>query len=445
MATLIKNAHILTMDEQFTAYEQGFLLIEGSQIKEIGEMSELSVDLDEVEMIDAKGGLLLPGFINLHTHLGMIPFRSLGDDTPDRLRRFLFPLEQVMTPELVAASSEYAMAELMLSGTTTFSDMYYFEDVVAKSCEKMKMRGFVGQTIIDMPTCDYRTAAEAIEGCREFINGWKNHELVTPMIAPHATNTNRVEDFKSIVALSLETGAPIMMHVSEMDYELTEIKEAYGFSPVEFLNELGFLDCHLIMAHGILLSDSEIELLSNARGLVSVAHCIGANTKSAKGVAPIKSLLEKGVCVGLGTDGPSSGNTLDMFTQMRMMANFQKTHLRDRSAFPAKEIVKLATYGGAKALGLDGKIGSLEVGKQADITLIETNSVNMFPIFDSYSAIVYSANASNVESTWINGVQVVSNHELVEQDLKGLREVLDSNMVEFREEVNRINKTETDI
>ncbi|HCM90482.1 MULTISPECIES: amidohydrolase [Vagococcus] len=438
MLTLIKNAYILTMDDQFTEYEHGFLLIEDSQIKAIGEMSQLSIDFKDINIVDAEGGLLLPGFVNLHTHLGMIPFRSLGDDTPDRLRRFLFPLEQVVTEKLVAASSEYAMAELMLSGTTTFSDMYYFEETVAKSCEKMKMRGFVGQTIIDMPTCDYETPEKAIEGSRLFIEEWKNHELVTPMIAPHATNTNTVEDFKSIVTLSLETGAPIMMHVSEMDYELTEIKEAYNQSPVEFLNELGFLDCHLIMAHGILLSEKEIELLSSANGLVSVAHCIGANTKSAKGVAPIKSLLEQGVCVGLGTDGPSSGNTLDMFTQMKLMANFQKNHLKDRGAFPAKEIIYLATRGGSEALGLENKIGSLEVGKQADLTLVETKSVNMFPIFDPYSAIVYSANASNVESTWINGEQVVSNHKLVRHNIKELRYELDSQMVIFREEVKRI-------
>lgn len=441
MQTLIKNAYILTMDDEFNVYEKGYLLIENDRIKQLGHMGEEPTLKEEYQEVDANNSMLLPGFVNLHTHLGMIPFRSLGDDIPDRLRRFLFPLEKVMTKDLVSTSSEYAMAELMLSGTTTVSDMYYFEDAVAMSCEKMKMRGFLGQTVIDMPTCDYLTAEEAVEGSRLFIEKWQNSDLVTPMIAPHATNTNSVDILKKIVALSLEMNAPIMMHVSEMDYELAELRKLYNQTPIEFLKELGFLNCHVIMAHGILLSDEEIDLLSESKGKVSVAHCIGANTKSAKGVAPIKQLIDKGVTVGLGTDGPSSGNTLDMFTQMKMMANFQKIHLKDRSAFPAKEIVALATKGGAKALGMNHKIGSLEVGKKADMMLIETNSVNMFPIFDPYSVLVYSANASNVESTWINGERVVEKKQLVEQDLSVLRSNLNNQMDEFREEVERIQRS----
>ncbi|RHH70147.1 MULTISPECIES: amidohydrolase [Vagococcus] len=440
MQTLIKNAYILTMDDEFSVYEKGYLLIENDQIKQLGHMGEEPILKEGYQEVDANNSILLPGFINLHTHLGMIPFRSLGDDIPDRLRRFLFPLEKVMTKDLVSTSSEYAMAELMLSGTTTVSDMYYFEDAVAISCEKMKMRGFLGQTIIDMPTCDYLTADEAVEGSRLFIEKWQNSDLVTPMIAPHATNTNSVDILKKIVMISSEMNSPIMMHVSEMDYELAKLQKLYKQTPIEFLEELGFLNCHLIMAHGILLSDEEIELLSESKGKVSVAHCIGANTKSAKGVAPIKQLIDKGVTVGLGTDGPSSGNTLDMFTQMKMMANFQKTHLKDRSAFPAKEIVALATKGGAKALGMNHKIGSLEVGKKADMMLIETNSVNMFPIFDPYSVLVYSANASNVESTWINGERVVEKKQLVEQDLSVLRSNLNTQMDEFREEIERIQR-----
>ena len=184
------------------------------------------------------------------------------------------------------------------------------------------------------------------------------------------------------------------------------ISRKYNQTPIEFLESIGFFEVPIVLAHCIMLTKNDIKILEKYPN-VSVVHCIGANTKSAKGVAPIRSLLEHGVTVALGTDGPSSGNTLDIFTQMRMMANFQKTYLKDRAAFPAKEIVRLATFGGARALGLGHEIGSLKVGKKADLTLVETQSVNMFPIYDAYAALVYSANATNVRDVWVDGVSVV--------------------------------------
>ncbi|MBL1227602.1 amidohydrolase [Enterococcus sp. BWR-S5] len=428
MRTLIKNVHVLTMDDQMTEYKNGFVLIEGEAITEIGEwqMQELAAD----EVVDGQGGLLLPGFINTHTHTGMIPFRSLGDDVPDRLRRFLFPLEEYMTEELVAASSAYAISEMLLSGVTGFCDMYYFEEQVAEACDRFGVRAIVGETIIDMATCDSEEPSGGLEYCENFLPKWKDHPLITPAIAPHAPNTNTYEGLKRVVELSKKYQVPITMHVAEMDYELVELAEQYQQTPFEFLESIGFMEQPFIMAHCIHMTEEDIALTANHATTARAAHCIGANTKSAKGVAPVKDMLAAGLTVGLGTDGPSSGNTLDLFAQMKLFANFHKTYQKDRALFPAKEIVRLATRGGAETLGFD-EMGSIELGKKADIILVETQSVNMFPIFDPYSALVYSANPSNVASVWVNGKQLVKEHQLVNHNLKEIRQELYHQMKQF--------------
>ncbi|OJG25905.1 chlorohydrolase [Enterococcus caccae] len=427
------------MDEQFSEVKDGFVLIEGERITKIGSSSELaSLAIRGDKEIDGKNGLLIPGLINTHTHAGMVPFRSLGDDVPDRLRRFLFPLEQHMTKELVRASSDYAIAEMLMSGVTMFCDMYYFEDEVAKSCKEMRIRALVGETIIDMPTCDSPKPSGGYDYCEAFLEKWQNNPLVTPIIAPHAPNTNNLEMLEKIVVLSEKYNAPITMHVSEMTYELADIQEKYNQTPIELLQTLGYFEREFILAHCILTSENDLNIIAESKGKARVAHCIGANTKSAKGVAPIKQMLEKNIVVGLGTDGPSSGNTLDLFSQMRLFANTHKTYNHDRALFPAKEIVRLATMGGAKTLGLADQIGSIEIGKKADLTLIETESVNMFPIFDPYSAIVYSANASNVDSVWVNGRQLVSEKKMVEQELQEIKATLYHEMENFVIEAKKL-------
>ncbi|MDR2833127.1 MAG: amidohydrolase [Streptococcaceae bacterium] len=427
MKQLIKNVHILTMDEQSSEYKNGYLLIEGNKIAKIGHMTENQPLADVV--IDGKGGILMPGMINTHTHTGMIPFRSLGDDVPDRLRRFLFPLEQVMTKELVKASAKYAIAEMLLSGVTSFCDMYYFEEEIAQATKEMETRALLGQTIIDMKTPDYENAKEALSACENFLSKWADNELIQPIIAPHATNTLTKNQLSEIVQLAKKYQAPITMHVAEMTYEMEEFQEKYQQTPIEYLAQLGFLEQEFIMAHCIFMNDSDIELVKKYP-TVRIAHCVGANTKSAKGVAPVKEMLDAKLTIGLGTDGPSSGNTLDLITQMRMFANFHKTKNNARNLFSAKQIVELATKSGAKTLGLN-QVGSLEIGKLADIILVETSSVNMFPIFDPYSVLVYSANASNIEHTWVNGKQLVKDKKLTTHSLIDLRDDLYNQMNEF--------------
>lgn len=433
MKTLIKNVCIVTMDAELTVYEDGYLLIEEQQILALGHLKDLiESNLEKVETIDGQGGLLIPGLINTHTHIGMIPFRSLGDDVPDRLRRFLFPLEAYMTKELAYASGKYAMAEMQLAGVTTFFDMYYFEEELAKATVEMKSRGFLGETIIDFPTCDSSEAHGGLAYSETYIPKWLGHELVTPAVAPHAPNTNSEEALIKASQIARNYQVPLMIHLAEMDYEIQFFADKYGMTPVAYLEKIGFLGKHVVAAHCIFLTEEDIQILK--RTGTKVAHCIGANTKSAKGVAPIKELLAAGVPVGLGTDGPSSGNTLDLFTQMKLFGNFHKTTLKDRGAFTASEIMQIATNGGAEVLGLQEKIGSLEVGKQADLVLIETQSANMFPVFDPYAVLVYSANSSNVQAVWINGEQVVREKMLVHHSLSEIKNHLNREMTVFREQ-----------
>ncbi|WP_047984278.1 amidohydrolase [Ornithinibacillus californiensis] len=428
MRTLIKDAYVLTMNKKMDVFENGFVCFEDDQIIAVGPMAELPHSYDRV--IDGKGTIVIPGMVNCHTHVGMIPFRSLGDDYRDRLRRFLFPLEkECMTRELAYASAKYAIAEMQLAGITTFMDMYYFEDTIAKATEEMGARAILGETVIDFPACDTTEAHGGLDYAKSYIPNWLGHERITPAIAPHAPNTNSKEALMEAGRIATEFDVPMTMHVSEMDYEMDYFQETYSMTPVSFLESIGLLNERFVLAHGIHLSDSDIDILRKYE--VKIAHCIGANTKSAKGVARVKDLLEKGVTVGLGTDGPSSGNTLDLFTQMKLFANFHKTELKDRAAFPAQDIVKLATIGGASVLGLEDKIGSLETGKKADVVLIETESVNMFPIFDPYAVLVYSANASNVRDVFVDGKAIVRNKQLTQMNLSDIRQELASEMREF--------------
>lgn len=433
MRTLIDHVTILTMDGESRTFQDGYVLTDGQNIAEMGDgLRPQSFD----EYVDGRGGILMPGMINVHSHISMMPFRSMGDDCPDRLRRFLFPLElDAMTPELIYLSARYAICELLLAGVTSVLDMYYFEDEVARACEELGIRGWLGETVINIPTCDSTEPYGGLAIAEKFVKKWKGHDRIHPMVAPHATNTNSPEMLKTAYELAKSQGVQYTLHVSEMDYEMTMLREQYGQTPVEFLYDLGVLGQDTIAAHCIHVTEHDLELF--AKTGTKVAHCIGSNTKGGKGVSPIKDMKFSGIDVGLGTDGPASGNTLDLFTQFRLFASFQKTRYHDRSLFPAKEIVEFGTAGGARVLRADREIGSLEIGKRADMVLVETESVNMFPMYDPYSMLVYSANASNVDSVWVDGKRLVGGKKLLHADLKTIRNELEMVMGAFRERAEK--------
>lgn len=435
MKTKINNVNILTMDSQYHEYFHSHLIIEDDKIIAIND-DDMKVD----KVIDGKNGILIPGMVNVHSHLSMIPFRSLGDDCPDRLRRFLFPLEaKAMNKDLVYSSAKYAACELMLGGVTQVFDMYYYEDEVAKALSEMNMRATVAETILDFAHTNSKKPYEGLEYSEWFIKKWKNkNNLITPAIAPHATNTNSAKALKKALEIANKYDVLLSMHVSEMDYEMDYFRKEYNMTPVEYLNSIGLLNERLLAAHCIHLSQNDITLLKEKN--VKIAHCIGSNTKAGKGIMPLKDINEQEIVVGLGSDGPSSGNTLDIITQLPLIPKFHKTREHNRAIFSAKEVLTFATIGGAKCLRTDKETGSIEIGKKADLVLIETQSVNMFPIYDYYSAVVYSANPSNVESVWINGKQVVNNKTLVDVSLEKIRDDLNHQMKTFKDLAIELSK-----
>lgn len=422
---LIENVTILTMNEDREVIENGVVLIEEDTIIEVGtkEIKEKIKDINNVVIIDGKEGILMPGMVNCHTHGSMIPFRSLADDYKDRLKRYLFPLEQkLVDKELVYKGAKYAISEMLLGGVTTFCDMYYFEDEVAKAAKEMNIRAVLCETVVDFPAPDSKEAFGGLEYSRDFIKKWLNDPLITPGIAPHAPYTNNDESLKEAFKISKEFNVPLTMHVAEMDYEYDKYKNEYGLTPIQYLDSLGILDENFISAHTILVDDKDIEIIKERK--VKVSHNIGANAKGAKGVSPILKMRENNIDIGLGTDGPMSGNTIDIITQMSLVGKIHKLFSKDRTVLPSVELIEMATIGGARVLGKEKIIGSIEKNKKADLVLFETESVNMQPIYDYYSTIVYSSNPSNVDTVIINGEIVVRDKKLISDDFSKIRKDL---------------------
>ena len=362
----------------------------------------------------------------------MMPFRTLGDDCADRLRRFLFPLENdAMTRKLVRLAARYGICEMLLAGVTSFVDMYYFEDQVAEACEELGIRGWLGETVIGQKTCDSEEPYGGLAYAENFIRQWKGSNLVKPSAAPHATYSNSPEMLKKAYELSCKHDTLFTLHASEMDFEMEQFRREKNMTPSEFLYDLGVLSGRTLLAHCVYITDRDMDLLAETG--TSVAHCIGSNTKGGRGVAPVPAMQKRQIPVGFGTDGASSGNTLDLFTLFKLFADFQKTAYHDRSLFPAEDIVRIGTMGGAQALHAEKDLGSIEAGKKADLVIVETDSVNMFPCYNPYSALVYSANASNVDTVMVDGQLLVRGRQLINADLAKIREELRQEMGPFME------------
>ena len=418
MKTRIEHVILYTKDEKDTVIKDGYCLIDGDRIAALGPMKGPEPVPPADTVLDGQGGILMPGMINLHAHLSMIPFRGLGDDTKDRLRKFLIPMEnRWMDEELARLSARYAICESLLAGVTTVVDMYYFENAIMEEADDLGIRGFFGETVMDQKTPDHETPDEAIGDAMAQIENWASHPRVHGIMAPHSTASVSEETLKKSWAAAEKTGALYTLHTAEMDYEMTSFAASRYRTPVRFLHEIGALHSSTILAHAIHLTPEDIALIKESGA--SVAHCIGSNAKAAKGVAPLTKLYQAGVPVGLGTDGPSSGNTLDILTQMHLVADFHKNETHDRSAWPCRDITSLATREGARALHLDRKLGRICPGMQADLVLLETDSANMFPVYDPGSTIVYSANQSNVRDVFVDGRMLVRDKKLTDACLHG--------------------------
>lgn len=419
---ILKNVNILTMNKEKEILENGVVVIKDNLIEAVGGV-ELLEEYKAEEIIDGKDGILMPGMINTHTHAAMVVFRSLADDVADRLKKYIFPLENLLVDKsLVALGSKYGIAEMLLSGVTTFTDMYYFEDEVAKAARELGSRAVLGETVVDFPSPDCKEAYGGLAYAEWFIEKWKKDKLITPAVAPHAPYTNDSEHLQKAYLLSKKYNVPMIMHVAEMDFETKKYSSEYNMTPVQYLDSIGVLDNNFIAAHLIHVTEEDINIIEKRN--IGIAHNIGANSKAGKGVPPLKEMYKRGLKVGLGSDGPMSGNTLDIITQMSLTGKIHKLFNKDRTLFPAGEIVEMATIGGARALNMDKYIGSIEVGKKADIVILETSSVNMQPIYDYYSTIVYSANAGNVDTVIVDGKVLIKDKNFTEFNFAEVRKEL---------------------
>ena len=421
---IITRAHIVTMNAARDVIEDGAIIIRDSRIVAIGS-SSIAADYSAAKTIDARGDLVFPGLINTHTHASMTVFRGLGDDVPDRLRRFIFPLEKnLIDRELVYWGALHGFVEMIEGGVTTAVDMYYFEDEVARAAKLVGIRGVLGQSILNFPTPDSPVPYGGLAYAKKFAADWANDPLITPALAPHAPYSLDAEHLRLVAKASAELNLPVLMHVAEMTDEISTLRRERNQTPVEYLDSLGLLTPRLVAAHCIFVTDSDIALLK-ARD-VGIAHNMVANIKSAKGVAPGLKMHDDGLRIGLGTDGPMSGNTLDLIGQLGYVAKLHKLDRKDRNVMPALNVVEMATLGGARALHREKDLGSLEPGKLADLIILDHNSTALVPLYDVYSTLVYAASPRDVRTTVIHGRVVMEDRKILTLNSQEVREKMRS-------------------
>ncbi|MFA0085708.1 amidohydrolase [Vibrio sp. 10N.261.51.F12] len=426
---MITDALVLTMDQDKSIYENGVVAIKDNKIIAVGDQS-LAEHYEAQHTLNVDGDIVMPGLINTHTHVSMTVFRSLADDVPDRLHRYIFPLEaKLVSRDMVRIGANLGNVEMVKGGVTTYADMYYFEDEVAKTVDKIGMRAVLGETVIKFPVADAANAEEGIKYALNFIEEYKDHPRITPAFAPHAPYTNTTEILQKVAKLSIEHDVPVMIHLAESHREEEKIAErSEGLSPVQYMNSIGALNENLVGAHMILVDDEDIELVKQSG--MGVAHNMSANIKSAKGVSPALKMYDDGVRIGLGTDGPMSGNTLSTIDEFNQVAKVHKLVNKDRAAMPPIKVIDMATMGAARALHMEDKIGSLEVGKLADVIVIDVKAPNMVPVYNPYSALVYSANSGNVKHTIVDGKIIMQDRNMLTVDEDAIRkEALDFSQV----------------
>ena len=419
---IISNAQVLTMDRARTRLEEGVIVVRDGRILALGG-PELLSQYQAPSIIDAGGDIAMPGMINLHNHLSMVAFRGLGENgVQDRLFRFFFPLEKaLLSPKLIRVAARHAAIESALSGVTLVTDMYYHEDEVAHAVAKVGIRGVLGETVMRFPVVDAAQPYGGLAYAAQFIKEWKNHPLITPAVAPHAPYTVSPEWMIKSKALADSEDVPILMHIAETHGEAELILRDIGAFPdgksvIEYLDAIGFLSDRLVAAHVIYVDDEDIAILKQ-RG-VGVAHNPKANSRGTSGASPAWKMYQAGVAIGLGTDGPMSSNQMDIINVMGYAAVVARNlGESDTRRLPPYDLVYMATMGGARALDMEDQIGSLEVGKKADIVIVDTQAVNMQPMYDPYATIAFSAYPENVRTTIVDGKIVVRDRVIENIDM----------------------------
>ena len=418
---LVINGTLLTLDASYNEIVNGAMAINQDTIAAIGSVNDFS-DWSTRRIIDARGGIIMPGLINTHTHAAMTCFRGLADDLQlmDWLNNHIFPAEAKLNDQKVYRGTLLACAEMIMSGTTCFCDMYLFEDAVARAAREAGVRAVVGEVLYDFDSPNYGPIEKGFEYTQRLIDTWQSDPLVTIAVEPHSTYLCAPELLKKAFKLTQTFSLPLVIHLAESRSEVEQIKKRYGRTPVEQLAKLGILAPNVVACHCVELTENDIDLLQ--RFDVKVAHNAESNLKLASGVAPIPELLSKGVCVGLGTDGCASNNNLDLFLEMDTVAKLHKARSLDPTSMDALTVLKMATIQGARALGLDQFIGSLEAGKKADLIVIDTNKPHLTPMYSPVSHLVYAAMGSDVCTSIINGTVVMENGQLKTMNLRNVME-----------------------
>lgn len=414
---IITAASVVTLDPERRVLSPGSVVVDGRTIVAVDRPEVVRQTYTAVDVIDVPHGVVLPGLINTHTHAPMVLYRGLADDLAlmDWLQRYMFPAEaKTVSPEFVRTGTRLAALEMIQSGTTTFTDMYYFEEEIAKSAREAGLRGVLGQTVIGMPVSDAPTPADALARAEAFIKAFSSDELIVPAVAPHALYSLERDMLMASRALADRYRVPLLIHLAESRDEVTIIQGRYERSSVAYLDSIGFWKPGTLAAHAIWVSDEDIETLRRAR--TGIAHNPESNMKLASGTAPVPKFLAAGVPVGLGTDGAASNNDLDMFEAMRQAAFLHKLMTGNPRSIPAAVALEMATLGGARALGLDSLIGSLEAGKRADIIVVAMDGARQTPMYDPISHLVYIARGADVRTTVVNGRVLMRDRKMLTLD-----------------------------
>ncbi len=421
--TLLVGGTVVTMNAKRDVFEAGAVAMRGPHIVAVGPVDRVRQLVTADNVIDCTGQIVIPGLVNAHTHAAMTLLRGLVDDLrlDVWLLGYMMPVErEFVGPDFCDVGTRLACAEMLLSGVTTFNDMYYFEEEVAKATAAVGMRGVLGQTILKFPSPDAPSYDEGLARCRQFIETWKGHELITPAVAPHAPYTSTDEILRAATALALEYDVPIHIHLSETALEVQDSMRDFGAPPVEYTHTLGLFDAKVIAAHCVHLREREVPLL--ARSGAGVAHNPSSNLKLASGFAPVLKMRAAGIPVGIGTDGPASNNDLDMFEEVRLASFLPKATTGDPTALPAHEVFAMATIEGARALHLQQVIGSLEVGKFADVVVVDAQGPHVTPRYhlgagNVYGTLVYSSKSTDVRHVWVHGQRLLDDRRLLTIDL----------------------------
>jgi 5-methylthioadenosine/S-adenosylhomocysteine deaminase len=419
---LVKNGTIVTMDSERRVIEDGVIAVRGDTIVFVGAGSDFALHYVQGviarQTIDAKGKLVLPGFVNGHTHVPMTLLRGLRDDVTldEWLHKYIFPAEaKNVTEDFVRWGTRLAAAEQIRGGITTFADMYYFEDAIAEETKAAGMRGVLGETFIDFPAPDNKTHEAALEYTEKFLRRWKGDPLIHAAVAPHSIYTDSEKTLEDSAALARKYNTPILIHVAEMKKELEDSRAQNGTTPVQYLDRIGILGPDVVAAHCIWVDEADRKILAQRQ--VGCVHNPSSNMMLASGVSPVPELRAAGVAVGLGTDGPAgSNNDLNLMEEMDLAAKLAKITKTDPRALNAKAVVEMATIEGARALHLEKEIGSLETGKKADIVLLGLDAPNAVPMYDVYSQLAYALKGNDVKTVVIGGSVVMHEKKLLTVD-----------------------------